>query len=158
VPAGLSVSVAPGRKRIRAPLVRLEHDQHCTQIFQPMFTRTDIRTSFPLYETEYVKSVSRDHLAGIGKVFIMDPPFVEEYPSYKSKRWIPKWTWDDNTLFRLVRRQLLEAQIQLLEYGACERKVSFSDVKTKKQRDMIVKRMQTAKEVNRLLLQRDSHD
>jgi hypothetical protein len=123
-----------------------------------MFTRTDIRTSFPLYETEYVKSVSRDHLAGIGKVFIMDPPFVEEYPSYKSKRWIPKWTWDDNTLFRLVRRQLLEAQIQLLEYGACERKVSFSDVKTKKQRDMIVKRMQTAKEVNRLLLQRDSHD
>jgi hypothetical protein len=153
--AGISVSVVTGRKRIRTPLVRLKYDQRCAQIFQPMFTRNDIRTSFPVYETEYVKTLSRDHSAGIGKVFIMDPPVVEEYPSYKSKKWIPIWSWNDNTLYKLVRRQVLESQIQLLEYGPSDHKVSFSEVKTKKQRDLIRSRMKTAKEVNRLLLQRE---
>jgi hypothetical protein len=116
----------------------------------------DIRTSFPFYETEYVKSLSRNHSRGIGKVFIMDPPLVEEYPSDKSNKWLPKSTWDDDTLRRTVRRQMLEFQLQLLEYGASDRKVSYNDVKTKKQRNIIRTRMQIAKQVNRLLLRREA--
>ena len=150
----LSVAVSSGRERIRTPLVRLQYDQRCSQIFQPMLTRTDIRTSFPLYDTDYVKSLSRDHSRGIGKVFVVDPPFVEEYPSDKSKKWIPRWTWDDYTLRRTVRRQLLEFQLQLLEYGGSDRKATYDEVKTKRQRNIIRARMRVAKDVNRLLLRR----
>lgn len=154
--AAISVSMVSGRKRIRTPLVRLQYNQRCSQIFQPMFTRTDIRTSFPLYDTEYVKSLSRDHTKGVGKVFIVDPPLVEECPSDKSRKWLPRWTWNDDTLRRTVRRQMLEFQLQLLEYGASDRKVSYNDVKTKKQRNIIRKRMQIAKQVNKLLLRREA--
>jgi hypothetical protein len=152
--AGISVSVVSGRESIRTPLVRLRYDQRCSQIFQPMFTRTDIRTSFPFYDTDYVKSVSRDHSKGIGKVFVMDPPLVEEYPSYKSDKWLPKWIWNDNALRRTIRKQMLDFQLQLLEYGASDRKVSYKEVKTKTQRNIIRARMRIAKQVNRLLLRR----
>lgn len=154
--AAISVSVVSGRERIRTPLVRLRYDERCSQIFQPMFTRMDIRKGFPYYETEYVKSLSRNHSSGIGKVFIMDRALVEEYPSEKSTKWLPKWTWNDGTLRRTVRRQMLEFQLHLLEYCASERKVTFNDVKTRKQRDLIERRIQIAKQVNRRLLQRET--
>jgi len=135
--ARIRFTIVEGRKRIRPPLVRLQYDQHCTQLFQPLFTRSDIRTTFPLYETEYVRSISEDHPKGIGKIFILNSPFVEEYPSDKVKMWIPKWKWNDEDLRKTVRKQWLEFQLRLIEYGPSDRKFSYTCV-TRKQKKRLI--------------------
>jgi hypothetical protein len=152
--AALAVSMHEGREKVRLPIVRLQYDKRCTHVFQPLYTRKDIRTSFPLYDTDYVKSLSLDHDKGIGKVFVLDHPVLQEYPIEKSEMWVPKWTWDDVDLLKTVRRQWLEFQLRLLEYGASKRKISYNGVKTRSQRDVIKVRMRVAKQANNILLQR----
>ena len=89
---------------------------------------------------------------GVGKIFYSFGPSVAEFPETESRVWIPNVTWDDDALVKVSRRQMLEFQIHLIEYGPMERK--FGSVRNidKKKRELVEAQIKFAKSINRMFL------
>lgn len=111
-------SLVPGSERIRLPLIRKGFNTRCTQLYQPMFMRQNIRSQFPeLYDNDYVNNVSQDYDKGIGKIYICVEGTIDEYTSDPSKAWIPSYTWQGDDLEKIILIQTLEFQLYLLDIG-----------------------------------------
>ncbi|MGA2785463.1 MAG: hypothetical protein ABSF09_12265 [Candidatus Bathyarchaeia archaeon] len=144
----IETTLANGRNRIVYPLVRFKYDHHCAEIFQPIFTSL---VGDPYYQNEHVKSISLDHSKGVGRIFYYDKPFVLEYPNSKSISWLPKWTWRDDALWKVIRKQWLEIQLHLFEYGPCATKISLEHVDKPKRR-LVQSQVQISKKISRTFL------
>jgi hypothetical protein len=150
---GAEITMTTGHEKISYPIVRLKYDKHCSGIFQPMFARSDIRSQFPMYDTDYVRSLSADHDKGIGKIFFTDGSIISEYPQVESREWIPKWTWKDHFLIGAAEKQCLELQIRLSEYGPYNYKIRYNHL-AKGKRRLIASQIGTAKKINWMLLKK----
>jgi hypothetical protein len=141
-----------GKNHIRYPLVRFGFDHSCSEIYQPImpWARKEMKE---LYDTSYVESICSDPSNGIGKVFHADERLVLEYPLEKSEAWKPHPVWDDSVLLRLIRKQWLETQIRMVEYGPTTKKTDSSGIVEGK-RQMVKTQIRIAKEFNQFLLEK----
>jgi hypothetical protein len=70
---GATDKLVRGLESVSEPVVGLDYDPRCAQVFQPMFGKPTIRSHFSsLYDTDYVRSICIDHAKGIGQVFYFD--------------------------------------------------------------------------------------
>jgi hypothetical protein len=153
---GATDDLLRGAECVSEPIVGLDYDPRCAQLFQPMFSKPNLRSLFSsLYETDYVRSVSIDHVKGIGRVFYYDDTvrMVQTYPPEESRCWIPSYIWADDLARKVVFSQTLRFQNRLSDYGPCDHKTSLKEVKGKFRRVMR-KRLLLSRNLNDILLQR----
>jgi hypothetical protein len=149
----MEVDLVSGRERMIWPLVRMRYNRHCSEIYQPMIRRA-ILCKDPYYDSSYVKSLCSDYRRGIGRIFYSFGPSVTEFPETESRVWIPNVTWDDDELVKVSRRQMLEFQIHLNEYGPMQRKIGSVVNMDKKKKELVEAQIKTAKSINRMFLKR----
>jgi len=139
--------IREGKKLIQFPLIKKAFNKKCTQIYQPIFCRPEIRSNIAeLYENDFVHSISFDHAVGIGKVFIADNNKINEYPTNSSKKWIPNVIWDYQELFNILGKQVLEFQLYSINNGP-----RFGNISLER-RKIIKERLHIAKQINILAL------
>jgi hypothetical protein len=140
-------SIAKGKNQILYPLIRKSYNKKCTEIYQPLFSRRDMRLHLEKwYDTEHVHSLSHDYANGIGKVLIGGENRVSEYPIEKSDKWIPKYTWNFDEFSTMIARQTLEFQIYFINHGP-----KYGEISIEKKK-LIKEQLTLAKQVNRQFL------
>ncbi|GEM_PF-1108351 len=148
----LKFDMTKGRERVMLPLLRKSFSPKCTQIYQPMFKREEVRQSVKeLYDTEYAKSIALDHSNGIGKVFTIQGSSLVEYPIKPSLSWIPIDTWQKDELEKTIVAQTMDFQFHLLDAGP-----GYKGLEPKRQ--SIVKRQhQLARDFNKAVAKAYRH-
>jgi hypothetical protein len=148
----MEVELRRGLDRVTYPLIRVKYDRNCSEIYQPMI-KGAMDWRWPYYDSAHVRSWCADYSNGIGKVLYCYGPSVTEYNELDSPAWIPRMTWDDSELMNALRKQLLEFQIHLLEYGPMERKIGFGNT-SKAKRRLVKEQVGMAKRINMTFLSR----
>lgn len=139
--------IKEGKERIQYPLIKKPFNQKCTQIYQPIFRRNEIRSNLvEMYDNDFVRSISFDYSVGVGKIFIAENNKIKEYPNGSSNTWIPDFTWDYHELFEALGRQVLEFQLYSLNNGP-----RYGDISPERKK-LIKERLRTAKQINRFVL------
>lgn len=114
----VAFAMVQGSGRVRLPLIRKSLNTRCAQIYQPMFSRKEIRELIPsAYDNDYVRSLALDHDKGIGKVFVTHGRRITEYPTEKSLLWLPGQVWSEADLEFLITKQTLDFQNYLMDLG-----------------------------------------
>jgi hypothetical protein len=142
---GSKFSFKQGTGRIIYPLIRKTFDKNATEIYQPFFSRPEIRSEFEdWYNNEYTHSISSDFSSGVGKIFQEKNSKIIEYPSIATKNWIPEYTWELPKLLDLLTKQTLAFQIHYLNYSS-----KYDDISAEK-KQLIKLQHSYARKVNKL--------
>ena len=145
----VAYDMTEGRCRVNLPLIRKPFNTQCTQIYQPMAGRDEMRLTFSeLYDGEYARGMFADQAPGIGKVFRSEGRRLEEYPQDKSLAWLPGKTWHLPNLFGMITRQTLNMQLYLLDFMP---KYGQLDAE---RRSITKRQIQLSREYNRLTLRK----
>lgn len=139
--------MVPGRERATYPLIKRSFTPHCTEIYQPMFARQEVRDIKPeWYKTEYVQSITIDASLGIGKVFFRKGQALSMYPDQPSPSWRPPKRWASPELAKAIMTQVLEFQVYLLNRGP------YLTGLASERRGIVKQQHQLAKKFNRGLI------
>jgi hypothetical protein len=136
-----------GINQISYPLMRSTYNAKCTEIYQPILPKPELRKQVPhLYQSNYVKSVLQNPENGMGNILISVNNQIIEYPSQTSNIWIPKHVWELPELIKVIGKQVLESQIHFIN-----RSPKLGDIDAKKKK-IIKEQHKLAKRVNGLFL------
>lgn len=143
--------VQKGHERISYPILSLKYNKLCTKIFQPIIPKNCLMKSKGLFDTQYVKDQLIDYRKGLGKIFILDGPYLQEYPEYENSIWKPLHIFPTHQSFKIIFSQTLEFQNHLMKYGPIGKKIEYIG-KDKKRKKDIKKRIEISRKVNKELL------
>lgn len=112
----VNIDLYKGKSRVMYPLIRKAIWGPCKQIYQPIFSCSEITDEIKnnLYGSEYVKNNSLDWTKGIGCIYLQHNGKIANYSFQNEKSWIPELELDRNISFKRILAQTLNFQLDML--------------------------------------------
>ncbi len=116
---GYGVIFSHGKERIDNKLLKLPIHDGCSKLFQCMYP-IQARSKDPiikgLFDTDYVKGMSRSFERGISRVLVQKYSPPVRYPIHESKRWLPPSEIKESLHKDCLNKQTLNIQNWLIAH------------------------------------------
>jgi hypothetical protein len=103
-------SVIAGSGTVQLSTLTQDFPLPCTKIYQPIWKDC---SSSPMYENEFVRTLSLDHAAGIGQIFLERSSTVTAIRPHPSTDWVPDIGLDTQTSRYLLSKAVITLQDRL---------------------------------------------